>query len=798
MDIVLASQKKYNQVAVVVSAFQGVTDALLAIAHQAAQGDEAYRLIFNKISDRHTGAVRNLIAVQHQSSVLASVIVMLHALEDCLSSIFFLREGSPRSLDAVASFGERLSAFIIAEAFKYHGCATEFLDARTLVKTDESFGAARVLFLETDHNIQSHFKEHTVLQIITGFIGSTKEGFTTTLGRGGSDYTASLFGAALQADVIEIWTDVNGVLTADPRMVKNAFSLAAMTYEEAMEMAHFGAKVIYPPTIQPARAQNIPLLIKNIFYPDHPGTLISDTPDTHHFLITGLSSIHSVALLRIEGSGMIGIAGIAMRVFQSLSRHKISVILITQASSEQSICLAIEPKDAQIAKKALEEDFVLEINNQQIDHILIEEGLSCIAVVGENMRHMPGISGRLFAALGKNGVNVVAIAQGSSELNISVVIPQKDEAKALNAIHDTFFFSSSRPLNVFLVGTGLIGSTLCEQIRQQAAALQKDHFIDLRLCGVANSTKMLFADHGQSLVFDKKDLSARGVPVHLDAFVARMQELNLPNTVFVDCTASTVVPQLYEKILNASISIVTPNKKANSGSCDSYRRLKETAQRRGVKFLYETNVGAGLPVINTLNNLLLSGDSIVQIEAVLSGTLSYLFNTFDGSNPFSSLVAEARRLGYTEPDPRDDLCGLDVARKLLILVREMDFVYELDDIVVENLVPENCRAASSAEAFLAQLPQADSFFEARRAQAAAQGKKLRYCASFKHGKAAVSLQEVDPSHPFYSLSGGENIIAFTTKRYHTNPLVIRGPGAGPEVTAGGVFADLLQVAHFLF
>lgn len=819
MQIVTDAQQKDQKVAVVVSAFQGVTDQLIAMANDAARGDPAYKFLLGKLSDRHLAAVRSLITVKNQSSVLASVIILLRALEDLFNGIFFVREISPRTLDAVMSFGERLSAFILTEAFKDRGQAAEFFDARIVVKTDDAFTAAHVLFDQTAHNIQSYFQDHSALQIITGFIGSTMDGTTTTLGRGGSDYTASIFGAALDAEMIEIWTDVDGVLTADPRVVKNAFSLSAITYEEAMEMAHFGAKVIYPPTMQPARAKKIPLLIKNTFNPSHPGTVIhteqdnvllpclittvpkghnADTANVHDFLITGISSIHAIALLRIEGSGMIGISGIAARVFHALSQQKISVILITQASSEQSICLAIEPHAGQRARTVLEQEFAFEIHTQQVDRIIVEEGLSCIAIVGENMRHMPGISGRLFAALGKNGVNVVAIAQGSSELNVSVIIAQKDEAKALNAVHDTFFFSYSRPLHVFLVGTGLIGSTLCAQIKAQAAVLRKDHFIDVRLCAVANSQKMVFANEGQSLVFDKADLLAHGVPLNLDAFIEKMHSMNLPNSVFVDCTASDQVPAFYEEILNASISIVTPNKKGNSGAYERYRVCKNTAKRRAVKFFYETTVGAGLPVINTLQSLLLSGDMIVRIEGVLSGTLSYLFNTFDGTTPFSSLVAEARRLGYTEPDPRDDLCGMDVARKLLILAREMGFRSELQDIVVENLVPEDCRNAVSVEAFLAQFSKADPVFASRHAQAAAAGKKLRYIASFYDGKASVSLQAVDQTHPFYSLSGGENIIAFTTKRYQTHPLVVRGPGAGPAVTAGGVFADILHVAHYLF
>lgn len=795
--IVLEAQKK-DQIAVVVSAFQGVTDGLIAMAQHAARGDEIYKVFFKKNFDRHVDVVKNLVSVQSQSSVLASVMVMLNELEDFLNGVFFIKEISPRTLDAIVSFGERLSAFILAETLKARGHSVAFLDARLVVKTDDAFTAAHVSFEQTYKNIQEYFAAHSALQIITGFIGSTTDGRTTTLGRGGSDYTASLFGAALQVAEIQIWTDVDGVLTADPRVVKNAFSLPAMTYEEAMEMAHFGAKVIYPPTMQPARAHKIPLVIKNTFNPLHPGTVISSEPGKHQFLITGISSIRSVSLVRIEGSGMIGIAGIAMRVFQALSRQKISVILITQASSEQSICFAIEPQAADAAKKALEEDFTFEIHTQQIDHILIEHGLSCIAIVGENMRHMPGISGRLFAALGKNGVNVVAIAQGSSELNISVIVPQKDEAKALNAVHDTFFFSYNRPLHVFLVGTGLIGSTLCAQIAEKAPSLRKNYSIDVRLCAVANSKKMLFAEDGHSLVFDKEYLKEHGAPLDLDLFIEKMQILNLPNTVFVDCTASDDVPKFYEKILNASISIVTPNKKANSGSYAQYHLLKETARLRGVKFLYETNVGAGLPVINTLDGLLLSGDTVLQIEAVLSGTLSYLFNTFDGTKPFSALVSDARQLGYTEPDPRDDLCGVDVARKLLILTREMGLQLELNDIVVENLVPEDCRGAASVEEFLKVLPKADAFFEAKRVAAQKEGKVLRYIASFKDGKTSVALEAVDQKHPFYSLSGGENILAFTTKRYHPYPLVVRGPGAGPEVTAGGVFSDLLHVAHYLF
>ncbi|HEX9934011.1 MAG TPA: bifunctional aspartate kinase/homoserine dehydrogenase I, partial [bacterium] len=629
----------------------------------------------------------------------------------------------------------------------------------------------------------------------TGFIGSTEKNETTTLGRGGSDYTAALIGAALDAKEVEIWTDVDGFMTADPRKVKNVFSIESLSYEEAMELSHFGAKVVYPLALQPTSSLSIPIKVKNTFHPEFKGTVVGKkTPSA--FLITGISSIDQIALLRVEGSGLIGVAGISARLFNALAKNRISVILISQASSEHSICLAVTPQAAESAQEAIEEEFRLEIQAGQVDPVVIERNLSIVAVVGENMRKTPGISGRLFQALGKNGVNVVAIAQGSSELNISVVIPQSDESKALNALHEAFFLSQTKTLNLYLLGTGLIGGTLLKQMQRQGKILPRTSDLEIKLIGLGNVDKMVFTEEGIPLAAWRNALE-KGGPIHLNRFVDKLKELNLPNSVFVDCTGSGDVVGLYEDIFRANISVVTPNKIANSGRYALYKQLKDCATRHGVKFLYETNVGAGLPVINTLNDLLASGDRILKIEAVLSGTLSYIFNTVSKEKSFSDVVMEARTRGLSEPDPRTDLTGLDVARKILILSREIGLTLEPEDVVLEPILSEACIKAEDLDAFFKQLEHEDAAFERKRAAVERKNQRLRYVATLENGKAFVSLKTVDPEEPFYSLSGSDNMIVFTTERYRDRPLVVKGPGAGAEVTAAGVFADILRIANYL-
>jgi bifunctional aspartokinase / homoserine dehydrogenase 1 len=784
-----------EEIAIVFSAFGGVTDQLIQISQQAWSGDLGYKQTLEVLEKRHLEAVRELLSIQKQSSILAQVKIRINELEDVLHGVYLVKERTPRTLDYIMSFGERLSAYIIAQAFKDRGLAAEYLDARTVVRTDNNFGHAKVDFDATHKLVRDHFKGRREVQIITGFVATSNSGETTTLGRSGSDYTAAIFAGALGATDLEIWTDVDGMMTADPRMVKKAFTVPQMSYIEAMELSHFGAKVIFPATMQPAMVNRIPIWIKNTFNPSFKGTMIH-AESKNGKLIKGISSMNQISLLNVQGSGLLGVVGVSSRLFATLARERISVILISQASSEHSICFAIESAHALEAKNAIEREFQFEIRSEEMDEVHVESDLSIVAVVGEGMKHNPGTSGRMFHALGKNGINVTAIAQGSSELNISAVISQVDVAKALNALHEAFFLSDRKVLNIFLVGTGLIGTTLISMMHEQHKKLASDNLLEVNVVAVANSRKMHFSDEGLDLVTSIETMKADGVPMNMRAYYDKMVSLNLPNSIFVDCTSSAEITGFYEDILSANISIVTPNKKANSGSLEDYRKLKAAAFKRGVRFLYETNVGAGLPVINTLNDLLLSGDKVISIEAVLSGTLNYIFSTYREGMKFSDVVKEAKAKGYTEPDPRDDLSGMDVARKILILSREAGSSYEISDISIENLVPEDCRAASTVEEFFAKLEKHDAAFEKLLQDASSRKEKLRYMAVLKAGEVAVHLGTVGESHPFYSLSGSDNIILLTTERYHERPMVIRGPGAGAEVTAAGVFADVIRIGHY--
>jgi bifunctional aspartokinase / homoserine dehydrogenase 1 len=784
-----------GEVAIVFSAFGGVTDTLIQMSGLALAGDVTYKEKLAEIERRHLDAVRELIGVQKQSSILAQVKIKINELEDVLHGVYLVKERTSRTLDYIMSFGERLSAYIIAEAMKDHGLNAVYLDARTVIRTDDSFGQARVDFDVTNKNIQEHFRKQQAVQVITGFIGSAESGETTTLGRSGSDYTAAIFAGALGATDLEIWTDVDGMMTADPRMVKKAFTVPQMSYEEAMELSHFGAKVIFPATMQPAMVNQIPIWIKNTFNPSFQGTVIH-AQSTNGKLIKGISSMNGISLLNIQGSGLLGVVGVSMRLFATLAREKINVILISQASSEHSICIAVETAYARLAKLAVEKEFQHEIRGEEIDEVQVQQGLSIVAVVGDGMKHSPGTSGRMFAALGKNGINVVAIAQGSSERNISAVVKQDDIAKALNALHEAFFLSDRKVLNLFLVGTGLIGSSLLEMIGAQFSKLANENRLEVSVAGVANSKKMLFKEDGLKIGAAIDEMKNSGEHMSMQAFVANMLALNLPNSIFVDCTSSEEVTDHYEEILNANISIVTPNKKGNSGPLEKYQSLRAAAFARNVKFLFETNVGAGLPVINTLNDLLLSGDKVISIEGVLSGTLNYIFSTYSAGKKFSDVVKEAKAKGYTEPDPRDDLSGTDVARKILILSREAGLPLELTDIKIQNLVPDDCLGDITVDEFFKRLEKHDHAYEKLLTQASSQGQKLRYKAILRDGDVRVELGSVNSDHPFYSLSGSDNIILLTTERYHERPMVIRGPGAGAAVTAAGVFADVIRIGHY--
>lgn len=784
-------------ITLVFSAFGGVTDTLIGLSAKALAGDDQYKLEFKKMEDRHLDAVRSLVNRQRQSSVLARVKTTFNELEDVLHGIFLVRERTLRTLDFVMSFGERLSAYVISEAFNDAGIPCEYLDARSVIRTDNHFGYARVDFEITNKLIREHYKHHPELQVVTGFIGTSESGETTTIGRSGSDYTAAILAGALHASNLEIWTDVDGMMTADPRKVKKAFTVKEMTYQEAMELSHFGAKVIFPATMQPAMTNNIPIWIKNTFNPTFGGTRIGKDGNGRDLIIKGISSMSKVSLLSVEGSGLQGVVGVSMRLFSALAHAKVNVVLISQASSEHSICFAVESGSSSLAKHSIEKEFQHEIRSGEMDEVHVENDLAIVAIVGENMKHNPGTSGRMFHSLGKSGVNIYAIAQGSSELNISAVIHEADVSKALNTLHEAFFLSDRRVINLFLVGTGLIGKELLRMISEQFDRLAKNHMLEVNLVAVANTKRMLFNEEGLApeTILDK--MSNEGEAMNLAAFLAKMKALNLSNSVFVDCTSAQEVADIYEEILNAAISIVTPNKKANSGSLGKYQSLKAISSRRGAKFYYETNVGAGLPVINTLNDLIISGDKVIRIEAVLSGTMNYIFSSFQAGNKFSAIVKEAREKGYTEPDPRDDLNGMDVARKILILARESGAELEIEDISVKGVVPEDCGRATSVGEFFELLPTHDSAFEALRAKAEAKEEKLRYMAVWADGKATVSLASVGKDHPFYSLKGSDNIILLTTERYHDRPMVIRGPGAGAGVTAAGVFADIIRIGNYV-
>jgi bifunctional aspartokinase / homoserine dehydrogenase 1 len=813
IQILKGCHQRGERITAVFSAFSKVTDGLLDLAARAEKGDASWQENFERIKTRHFEAAEILLHHELQESAFEQLTVNFEALHDVVQGIFLLREASARSLDFVVSFGERCSAMVIAHAMNQAGIPSEYLDARRVVRTDAHFGHAKVDFEVTNRLIADHFANHHKTQAVTGFIGSTADGLTTTLGRGGSDYTAAIFGAALDAEVIEIWTDVDGVLTADPRRVKKAFTQPYMSYREAMEMSHFGAKVIYPPTILPALDKHIPLLIRNTFNPDFPGTYIGFRPpmapvqhpdgsqasatEVFSQAIKGISSINNICLLTVQGSGLFGVQGMAARLFGALARSGVNIVIITQGSSETSITFAVSPAQADTAKNAIDTEFVYELRTGQIEPPRIERELSAVAVVGENMRYQPGIAGRIFSALGRNGVNIVAIAQGSSELNISIVIPAHDETKALNAIHEAFFLSDVKSVHLFMVGVGLIGGTLLRQIADQAAFLRENRHLEIKVVGLANSKRMVLNENGIDLSKWETALQGSEHAFSMPKLIDAMTQMNLPNTIFLDNTASADVAAFYEQILEHSISISTPNKQAASSPYQQYRLLKQLAVKRNVYWRYETNVGAGLPVITTLNDLLTAGDRIQRIEGVLSGTMSFIFNTFCASENahlrFSEVVREAKQRGLTEPDPRDDLGGTDVRRKLLILAREAGAAIEMNDIPVQNILPQPCMDASTVDQFFEELERADAHFEQLRQQAWVEKKVLRFVAKLENGVASCALLAFDQSHPFYFLSGSDNMIVFTTDRYRERPLVVRGPGAGAEVTAAGVFAEVVSM-----
>lgn len=799
INIVRAEKAQDKEVVLVCSAFNKVTDQLINAGKLAEKKDNnTYLEIFQNFKDRHQTTIENIIEdTAIKKEMMDEFFESMDRVEDILKGVHLLGELSDKTLAQLVSYGERFSCFIVAGALRNAGLNGIYVNATQLVRTDSNYLSAKVNFEKTNKNIADFFEAVHGVAVVTGFIGTDEHGNVTTLGRGGSDYTAAIFAAALKASAIEIWTDVDGVLTADPRRVEQAFTIPTLSYKEAMELSHFGAKVIYPPSIQPAYIKNIPLIIKNTFNPEHPGTYISKDSGKSANIIKGISSLSDIALLRMEGTGMVGVVGIASRLFATLSRAGINIIFLTQGSSEHSICFGILPGEIKKAQKSVEEEFRYEIQNRQILPLVIETNNSIIAVIGENMTNSPGVSAKMFKALGKNGINVKAIAQGSSELNITAVIEQVNEAKALNALHEIFFENDVHSVNVFLVGpTGLIGKTLLKQIKNQFDFLQNEKSMQINVTGITNSKKMLIDSNGIDLSDWENELNENGTEANLEAFTRKMVEMNFANTVFVDCSASKHVVEFYEKLLKKSISIVTPNKIANTLSQDKYNQLRKLAKQSNARFMYETNVGAGLPVIGVLQSLLNSGDKILKIEAVLSGTLSYIFNTYKGDLKFSDVVLDAKEKGFTEPDPRDDLSGLDVARKALILSRDSGGIMELSDIAVENLVPDSLRDID-VKTFLQKLPELDAMYESVKQEAESKGNVLRYMAVIENGQVQIALKQVDAQHPFYNLSGSDNMIVFTTERYKNNPLVIKGPGAGAEVTAAGVFAEIISIGNYM-
>jgi aspartokinase/homoserine dehydrogenase 1 len=786
---IIESQRE--RVVIVVSAFQGITDKLLELSRHAARKDKYFFRLYNEIEAIHLEIVNNLFNDPLREEVLAGINSWLKELINIINGVYLLNDLTPKIQDKILSFGEIMASYIIGKTIEN----SEVIDVRALIKTDSNFGNAKVNFPLSNRLIRAQFKNYTKTGIVPGFIASTERNETTTLGRGGSDYTAAIISAALEVSRLEIWTDVDGFMTADPKKVKKALAIDSLSYAEAMELSHFGAEVIYTPTIHPVYQKNIEVLIKNTFNPDAGGTLISkESKSLCKSLIKGISSIDDIDLITLQGPGMVGVKGISSRLFGALAQQNINVILITQASSEYSITFAINPGDSDRAIHALETAFEPEIRLRNEIKILIEKELSIIAIVGEQMKNTPGISANLFTSLGRNGISVIATAQGSSELNISVVIKKESLRKALNVIHEGFFLSHYKELHLYLVGAGNVGGSLLSQIMNQQETLLRDHHLKVNVVGICRSKMMLLDPDGINLANYKEEMERQGERADIELFIQKMQYLNLRNSVYIDCTADSAIADTYKQVLSSFVSVVTANKIACSSEFQKYDDLKKTAREKNVRFCYETNVGAGLPIISTLNDLIRSGDKIVRLEAVLSGTLNFVFNTISEKIPFSKAILLARENGFAEPDPRIDLSGADVMRKLLILSRESGYEFEKEDIEVIPFLPAECFNGSLNE-FWKTIVKYDATFEARRKQLTRKSKKLRFVAMLDQSKARVELREVDISHPAYPLEGSNNIILITTDRYHEQPMVIRGYGAGAEVTAAGVFADVIRVAN---
>ena len=791
---IVSSQK--GQVIVVVSALGGVTDQLIKTAQMASVGNKAYEDELCVLTNRHYDLINdNITTGNKRDELLAKVEQLLGELRDIFQGIYLIKDLSRKTNDTILSYGERLSSLIVAEV-----TGAAWKDSREFIKTERKQGKHILNAELTNKLVKDQLSDLPQLTLIPGFIATDKNtGEVTNLGRGGSDYTAAIVAAALNAESLEIWTDVDGFMTADPRVIHNAYTISSLTYVEATELCNFGAKVVYPPTIWPVYHKNIPILIKNTFNPEAQGTVIRQgTANGSGKAIKGISSIDDTCLITVQGLGMVGVIGVNRRIFSTLAEHGISVFMVSQASSENSTSIGVRTADAVIACEVLDKEFSKEIELGEMFPMKAEYGLATVAIVGENMKHTPGIApgiaGKLFGALGRSGISVIACAQGASETNISFVVNKKLLRKSLNVIHDSFFLSEYQVLNLFICGIGTVGHSLITQIESQREKLMRENGLQLNVVGIANSKKGLFTREGINLHDYKSQLLEKGKDCDLNVLLNEVTGMNIFNAVFVDCTANSGVASIYEQLLQHNISVVAANKIAASSPYENYIKLKQTAHQRGVKFLFETNVGAGLPIINTINDLIHSGDKILKIEAVLSGTLNYIFNSLSAETTLSKAIAEAKQKGFSEPDPRIDLSGKDVIRKLVILGREAGYRLDQEDVEKHLFIPDQLMEGSLDD-FWKHIPELDADFETRRQHLAEQGKRWRFVARLFEGKATVGLEEVASNHPFYGLESSNNIILLTTERYHEYPMMIQGYGAGASVTAAGVFADIMSIAN---
>lgn len=784
-------ESQHDQVIVVVSALGGVTDKLIAVTDMATAGNKSYMSEFELITLRHIEILNTLILPIKQPALLTEMQLLFDELKGLLDGVYTEKEISLEKKDLIVSYGEKLSSILITQVID----GAKYAYSPDFIKTTTSFGKHTLDLETTNVLIQNYFSQLPEVTVCPGFISTDREsGVITNLGRGGSDYTAAILAAALNADVLEIWTDVDGFMTADPRVISKAYVIDQLSYIEAMELCNYGAKVIYPPTIFPVYHKNIPVYIKNTFNPAAPGTYISKGKDLSNQPVKGISSIDDAALVTMQGLGMVGVIGVSKRLFGALANVGISAFFISQASSENTISIGVSNAEADLAVKVISDEFAHELKIGEINVVKAEKNLATIAVVGDNMKRIPGISGKLFGALGRSGVNVIAIAQGASETNISFVIDTKSLRKALNVIHEAFFLSEYQELNVFLVGTGTVGGGLLDQIKQQQPKLKSQNNLKIKVVGVADEFNVLFRREGIDLSTYKETVTKEGIPSTPDVILKGIMEMNIFNAVFVDCTASYQVAALYKELLLNNVSVVAANKIAASGDYAIYAELKDIARKKGIKFLFETNVGAGLPIINTMNNLVNSGDKILKLEAVLSGTLNFIFNTISADIPLSKAIMMAKEARYAEPDPRIDLSGTDVVRKLVILSREAGYQLEQADVKKNLFIPQKY-FDGTLEYFWNNIHEMDGEFETIRQRLETEGKKYRFVATMENGDCSVGLQEVDMRHPFYELEGSNNIIMIKTERYYDYPMIIKGYGAGASVTAAGVFADIMSIAN---